>query len=67
MSTHKKPPGRLLGGLSRLRARLGDRARLWALLRRERPWASKVGWALVEGLIGSAIGLLFVAMYLRYR
>lgn len=50
-----------------LRARLANRVRLAEFLRRERPWASKVGWALAEGVIGGAMGLLIVTAYLKYR
>ena len=67
MTAHRKPAGRLYGGLSRIRARLADRARLVAFLRRERPRTKRVAWAIAEGVIGGLMGLLMAAAWIRYR
>ncbi|MFC5799083.1 hypothetical protein [Streptomyces formicae] len=67
MSARKNLVGRLLGGLSRIRVRLGDRARLAAFLRRERPAAKRIAWALFEGLVGAAVGLGVVTLWLANR
>lgn len=64
MSTHSKPPGRLRGGLSHFRGRLRDRFHLVAFNRKN---GRRLAWSLMEGAIGSAVGLLFAALYLAYR
>ncbi|MFF3751758.1 hypothetical protein ACFYYH_15080 [Streptomyces sp. NPDC002018] len=64
MSTHKKSPGRLRGGLSHFWGRLRDRFHLAAFNRTN---GKRLAWALAEGAIGSAVGLLVVALYLEYR
>lgn len=53
-----KPPGRLLGGLLHVRGRIGD------ALRTER--AKRTGWAALEGVIGFAVGLALVTLYLDH-
>ncbi|GAA4891167.1 hypothetical protein ACFPM3_20405 [Streptomyces coeruleoprunus] len=60
MSAERKKPGRLRGGLSRIRARL----RLWHFLRKN---GSRIGWAFAEGAIGAAIGLVIAIAYLAAR
>lgn len=57
MTTPETPPGRLRGGLSRIRALPG-----WL-----RQHKGRIGWAVAEGVIGSAIGVLFISLYLKYR
>lgn len=52
-----KTPGRLRGGLSRLRAFLRSRKALWV----------RLGWYVAESFIGFAIGVLLVTLWLRYR
>lgn len=63
MSAHKKLAGRLRGGLSRLR----DRLRLASFLRSHRKGLGRMGWALLEGLIGAAVGLTAAALWLANR
>ena len=52
------PPGRLLGALLHVRGRIGD------ALRSER--AQRAGWAALEGVIGFAVGLALVTLYLDH-
>ncbi|AXG81120.1 hypothetical protein [Streptomyces paludis] len=61
MSTNMKPPGRLLGGLLYARGRLSD----WLDL--HGPALRNIGWSAAGGVIGAAIGLLFVTAWLRWR
>lgn len=62
MSAHKKP-GRLRGGLSRLR----DRLHLVRLLRTHKGGMSRIGWAIAEGAIGAAIGLGAAILWISNR
>ncbi|MFE4370348.1 hypothetical protein ACFRMN_19295 [Streptomyces sp. NPDC056835] len=64
MSTHQKPPGRLRGGLSHFWGQTQDRFHLAAFNRKN---GRRLAWSLMEGAIGSAVGLLFAALYLAYR
>lgn len=64
MSTYSKPPGRLRGGLSHFWGQARDRFHLAAFNRKN---GKRVLWTIAEGVIGSAIGLLFVSLYLEYR
>lgn len=62
--TDKKPTGRLLGGLLRLREFLAT----WLHVpRRSRERLKDLGWAVVQGAVGAVIGLIFVTAYLAYR
>ncbi|AWK08189.1 hypothetical protein DDQ41_03715 [Streptomyces spongiicola] len=63
MSAHDKPTGRLQGGLSRLR----DHLHLARFLRSHRKGLSRIGWALLEGLIGAAVGLTAAALWIANR
>lgn len=67
MSTHKKLPGRLRGGLSRFRTRAADRFRLAGFVHHHRDALSRLGWNVAGGLVGTAIGLMGVTLWLRYR
>jgi hypothetical protein len=67
MNVPHKLPGRLRGGLSRIRVRALDRARLWAFLRRHKSAWVRLGWNAARGVVGCGIGLLGVTLWLQYR
>ncbi|MFJ2176378.1 hypothetical protein ACIOHE_26240 [Streptomyces sp. NPDC087851] len=67
MSTDTRPPGRLRGGLTHLRGRLEDRLHLSGFMRGRGPLLRRLGWTVVEGVIGFAVGLLLVTLWLRWR
>lgn len=63
MSALRKTLGRLLGGLSHIPAY----ARIRAFLGVHKDACVRLGWNLAGGVIGCAIGLLGVTLWLRYQ
>lgn len=57
--TSEQSKGRLRGGLLRIRDVLTD----WS--RRDR--VRDMGWSVAGAVVGSGIGILFAALYLRYH
>ncbi|WP_187283620.1 hypothetical protein [Streptomyces sp. t39] len=55
----EKPPGRLLGGLLRVRGRVGS------ALRSDR--AKSLYWGALEGAVGVAVGISLVSIWLAAR
>lgn len=46
---------------------MGDRARLWAFLARHKGAWVRLAWNVAGGVVGCAIGLMGVTLWLRYR
>ncbi|MGI5400613.1 hypothetical protein ACQEVG_14365 [Streptomyces sp. CA-135486] len=60
MNVPRKLPGRLQGGLSRIR----DRLHFFRFLRNN---GNRIAWAFAEAAIGAGVGVLAIAAYFEYR